>query len=241
MWIVDAARASRFSGERAYASWPLWSLDSTRIAYPWQGAIFVRAATAGDAGSEKRIGGAVGVLADWSPDGSWLLFQTGTDKTLQDLWASPTNADQQPFPFLATAANELWGRFSPDARWVAYHSNEFGTGRYEVYLRPFPGPGAAMPVSTSGGIHARWAPNGHELYFVAPGGALMAAQITKRGATLDVGAPVALFQTAIVGGGNVLPGFRHQFDVAPDGRFLVNIETDSTPVPITLIQNWKHQ
>ena len=83
------------------------------------------------------------------------------------------------------------------------------------------------------------APNGRELFFVAPDGQLMAASVTATGTTLDVSTPVALFQTKMVGGGNALPGFRHQYDIAPDGRFLINIASDLTPVPITLIQNWK--
>ena len=238
-WIIDGARASRFSEVRSNASWPLWSPDGTRIAYPREGALYQRAATQSDTGSEERIGKGSNVLVDWSRDGRWVMYMVGNDRTLQDLWVNPTGGDQKPFPYLATAANELWGRFSPDSRWVAYHSNESGTGRYEVYVRRFPGPGPAIPVSTAGGIHARWAADNREMYFVAPGGVLMAAPITPRGATLEVGAPVALFQTAIASGGNVLPGIRHQYDVAPDGRVLINVASDASPVPITLIQNWK--
>ncbi len=99
--------------------------------------------------------------------------------------------------------------FSPDGRWVAYQSNE--SGRQEIYMRPFVPPGAAgtaastaggqWQVSTAGGIVPVWRPDGKELYYLNPAGAMMAAPITVTGATLEPGAPVVLFPTRIVGGG----------------------------------------
>ena len=67
----------------------------------------------------------------------------------------------------------------------------------------------------------------------------VAAPITAKGAVLEVGTPIALFQTAIVGGGALVPGYRQQYDVAPDGRFLINVETEFSAPPITLVLNWK--
>ncbi len=239
VWVIDSARTSRFTFERSGNGWPLWSPDGTRIVYvsnkTGSSAFYQRASDSNDPGTDERL--ATGIPCDWSPDGRSLLYMAGTDASRQDLWVFPMEGDRKPFPFLRTTFNELWGRFSPNGRWVAYQSDE--SGRYEIYVRPFPGPGAFVPVSTSGGIHARWAPNGRELFFVAPDGQLMAASVTATGTTLDVSTPVALFQTKMVGGGNALPGFRHQYDIAPDGRFLINIASDLTPVPITLIQNWK--
>jgi Tol biopolymer transport system component len=71
-----------------------------------------------------------------------------------------------PKVFLATAANETWGQFSPDGRWVAYQSNE--TGRFKIYVRSFPAGGVAIPISTAGGVYARWSRDANELYYVAP-------------------------------------------------------------------------
>ena len=67
----------------------------------------------------------------------------------------------------------------------------------------------------------------------------MAAPITVKSNTLEPGTPVALFQTRIVGGGALYAGFRQQYDVAPDGRFLINVESESGATPITLTLNWK--
>ena len=139
--------------------------------------------------------------------------------------------------FLGTASNEPWGQFSPDGRWVAYQSNE--SGRFEIYVRPFPGPGGRATVSTSGGIHPRWSRDGKELFFLAPDGTLTSARIVVTGQTIEAGVPVALFQTRIVGGGGNLAGYRQQYDVAPDGRFLINVGLESDPPPITLLSNWK--
>ena len=77
----------------------------------------------------------VKIPCDWSPDGRFLVYYVPDPKTGTDLWVLPQDT-RVPFVFLKTEANELWGQFSPDGRWMAYQSNE--TGRYEIYVRPFP-------------------------------------------------------------------------------------------------------
>jgi eukaryotic-like serine/threonine-protein kinase len=187
-----------------------------------------------------------GVPNSWSPDGRFLLYENVDPQTGADLWVVPMVGAHTPSGFLKTPFDEAWGVFSPDGRWVAYHSNE--SGRYEIYVRPFHPPGAkdadaasdAMQwqVSTGGGIYPTWRPDGKEIYYLDPSGAMMAAPITVRGAQLAVGMPVKLFQTRIVGGGeNEAPG--REYDVAPDGRFLIDTVPESaTAAPITLILNW---
>jgi hypothetical protein len=157
--------------------------------------------------------------------------------------------DRTPSLFLKTLFREVLGEFSPDGRWVAYQSNE--SGRDEVYVRPFVPPldpngaaatapataGGQWQVSTGGGIQPAWRRDGKELYYLNPEGAMMAAPITT-GATLSPGAPVVLFPTRVVGGG-ADTGTGRQYDVAPDGRFLINTELSGDAAPITLIQHWK--
>jgi hypothetical protein len=137
--------------------------------------------------------------------------------------------------FLNTKFDEISPHFSPDGRWVSYHSNE--SGRFEVYVRPFPGPGAPSQVSTAGGSTSRWRHDGSELYYVSLDGKLMAVPMTTQGATLEPGTPMELFQIRYELGVGVVRG---QYAVATDGRFLVNVTTgDSTSFPITLLLNWK--
>jgi Tol biopolymer transport system component len=132
----------------------------------------------------------------------------------------------------------VWGRFSPDGRWVAYQS--FESGKSEIYVRPFPGPGGQWQVSGSGGAYQRWAHDGRQVYYVDPVGKLMATSIRVNGTTLDVGTPTALFQPPMLGGGANAIGRRQQYDVAPDGRFLVNVVVEEPGTsPITVILNWK--
>jgi len=126
-------------------------------------------------------------------------------------------------------------RFSPDGRWVAYQSSE--SGRFEIYVRPFPELGGLWQVSTSSGIQPRWRRDGRDLYYIAPDGKLMGVPITVEAGTVKPGTPVALFQTRVALGATVN---RQQYDVAPDSRFLINQTAgDAAAAPITILQNWK--
>src|SRR5262249_33976787 len=159
-----------------------------------------------------------------------------TPQTQQDLWVLPLEGDRKPFVLVNTNFRERRGTFSPNGHWMAYMSNE--SGRDEIYVRPFPGPGGQWQVSTAGGTSPRWASGGNELYYVAPDGMMMAAPIVDNGASIEPGRPVALFHTRILGGGtDAVLGT--QYDVARDGRFLINTVLEDTPTsPITLLMNW---
>ncbi|MBN1491019.1 MAG: PD40 domain-containing protein [Phycisphaerae bacterium] len=144
----------------------------------------------------------------------------------------PLFGERKPVPFVNTSFDEGNGQFSPDGRWVAYQSNE--SGRDEVYVQPFPGPGGKWQVSTGGGVMARWRPDGRELFYIASDGKLMAAPIQVAGQSLEAGAPVALFLTRNMG------EKRTQYAVTRDGqRFLINIPVEeSTASPIIIVTNW---
>ena len=150
----------------------------------------------------------------------------------------PLTGDRpKPYPFLNGSYTERLALFSPDGHWVAYESLE--SGRAEIYIRPFPGPGGQWQVSTGGGAQPRWRNDGKELYWIAPDAKLMAAPIAVKGNSIEPGAPVALFQTRIFLGGTDNPN-RGQYNVAPDGRFLINsILSDEAVLPITIVQNWR--
>jgi dipeptidyl aminopeptidase/acylaminoacyl peptidase len=122
-----------------------------------------------------------------------------------------------PIPFLATPADETSAAFSPDGKWIAYSSDE--SGRRDVYVRGFApdrNPAAAVgqwTISVNGGDKPRWSRDGTELFYIATDGKMMAVPI-KGGPAFEPGVPVPLFNMRVTG---FMP-----FDVAPDGRFLIN-------------------
>ena len=160
-----------------------------------------------------------------------------------DLWVLPLTGERKPFPVAETSFDEGQGRFSPDGRWVAYASNE--TGRSEIYVRAFPGPGDRRLVSKGGGSFPRWRQDGRELFYLTPDKRLMAApiQIALDARTLSLGASDELFQTrlAIPGARSSLGllGSSADYAVARDGRFLLNIAAaNDVASPITVVLNW---
>jgi Tol biopolymer transport system component len=219
---------------------PLWSPTGDRIAFEAIDSSSVRLSVRpSTGGNEEEVlfqSAETKIPCDWSPDGRFLIYYVPDATTGTDLWVLPLEGPRTPFTFLKTDANELWGQFSPDGRWVAYQSNE--TGRFEIYVRPFRGPDGQTLVSTGGGVYPRWSHDGKELYYVAPDARLMAVSIRATGTTIEAGAPAALFQTRKVGGGLNVISRGHQYDVAPDGRFLVNTEAGATLTPLTLLMHW---
>jgi WD40 repeat protein len=242
LWLLDPSHQVLFtrSGNESMARYPVWSRSGDRIAFASvrTGSVQLSARPLAGLGDEEVLleSSKDMILTDWSPDGRFLLYFAPNPKTWTDLWVLPQDT-HVPRVFLATAANEMWGQFSPDGRWIAYQSSE--TGRFEIYVRPFPGPGVPIPISTAGGVYARWSRDGNELYYVAPDATMMAVPIRHTPTMLSADAPVALFKTRRVGGGLNVIGYGHQYDVAPDGRFLINVEPESNRRPITLVMNWK--
>jgi hypothetical protein len=95
-------------------------------------------------------------------------------------------------------------------------------------------------VSTTGGIAPRWRKNGKELYYIAPDSKLMAVSVDTTGRAPKIGEPVALFRPHILTGGAMTTGVTWNYDVAPDGRFLINVTPgDAVTAPITVIQHWQ--
>ena len=142
-----------------------------------------------------------------------------------------------------TPFDDYNAKFSPNGKWIAYESNE--TGRFEIYLQPFPG-GRKMPVSTNGGTQVRWRRDGKELFYIAADDRLMSMPIDwSPNGEPSIGEPVALFTTRLGGFiGIGMPGPPWpQYAVHPDGkRFLMNTVTDEVNSPeITVIFNFKPQ
>jgi eukaryotic-like serine/threonine-protein kinase len=170
-----------------------------------------------------------------------LLYTAIGSQTAEDIWVLPLASQQsgavsKPFPFLQTAFQESYARFSPDGRWVAYQSNE--SHRYEIYVAPFPGPGGKRQISTSGGTFPRWRRDGKEIFYVGFDRRLMATEVNGSGTTFEVGQVRPLGIPAVRAASGQFLGY--QYDVSADGqRFLVAAapELNAAP-PLTLVQNW---
>jgi Tol biopolymer transport system component len=249
VWLLETSRGGRvrFTSNADGDAFPVWSPDGKSIAFQsYQkgrpGDIYRKSATG--AGPEEPLLSTADVThpMDWSPDGRFVLYRSqlqGSNSSQWNLWAAPVGGKGEPFPVVQTNFDERDGQFSPDGKWIAFESNE--TGRYEIYVQPFPGPGAKVSISAGGGAQVRWRHDGRELFYIALDGQLMAVPIQLSGAGQpDIGAAVPLFRTNV--GGAIAQGVtRQQYDVSTDGqRFLMNtLVEEANASPITLILNWK--
>ncbi|HVS31363.1 MAG TPA: protein kinase [Thermoanaerobaculia bacterium] len=216
-----------------------WSPDQQHIAYgqsPGNTPLDVFRKPVGDPSQEQPVitNPSLEMPNDWSPDGKYILAQQIRDGTLWDLVIAPADGKEPEKTWIGGPFNEMTGRFSPDGEWVAYVSNE--SGRNEVYVRPFPGPGTATRVSHDGGVMPVWRRDGRELFFLSPRLELMASAVT-RGATLSFAAPAVLFRPAVT---NLFIEV-DVFDAAADGeRFLVNARVGNQVVNrLNILMNWR--
>ena len=187
----------------------------------------------------------VKVPSSWSADGRFLLYHSIDPQTSHDLWVVPMVGDRTPSVFLKTPFRESMARSRRTAGgWPTSRTNRGRRrstcgrlSRPARRARPRGRLGASGRCPRRAASIPLWRPDGKELYYLNPTGAMMAAPITVTGATLEPGAPVVLFPTRIFGGGVDAQQGR-QYDVAPDGRFLINTVLDNAAAPITLLQNW---
>jgi Tol biopolymer transport system component len=241
VWIYQASGgvATRFTSDPALEAGPIWSPDGERIAFTSlrRSHPDIYQKSSSGVGSDETVlaSARTKYLTDWSPDGRFILYRAVDAATNLELWALPVGGSDKPFPFLKTAFGVSNGQFSPDGRWVAYASNE--SGKWEVAVAPFPGPGGNWKISTAGGSEPRWRRDGKELFYIAPDGKLMAVDV-KAGATFEAGVAKPLFP--IRRREPISAADLFSYDVSADGqRFLVDTDTgEVTSAPLTAIVNW---
>ncbi|HEY3122138.1 MAG TPA: protein kinase [Vicinamibacteria bacterium] len=215
---------------------PVWSPDGRQIAYAVNKGIAELNRVEADGGPEIPLlkPGTYYSMhpSDWSPDGSFVVYQAPVAGTGWDVWAFDLR-EERPRPLVQAPANQVQGRVSPDGRWLAYSSDESGT--FEVYVQPLSSPGGKRQVSTSGGSQPLWSRDGKELFYVAADNAVTAVPVTA-GARFEVGRAVRLFQTRAL---PMVAPFWLNYAVSPDGsRFLVNsVLPDAPPPTITVVLN----
>jgi eukaryotic-like serine/threonine-protein kinase len=235
LWVYEIARGTftRLTTEGSNSR-PIWNPDGKRVTFESsrERAFSIAQRFADGSGVEERLLSNEYSLSpgSWSPDGSVLAFSESTPAGNGDLRILPMNTDRTPRPFVQTHWTEWGPGFSPDGHWIAYTSDE--SGRSEVYVLPYPGPGGKWQVSTEGGEEPRWSQTGELFYRNAT--KWMAVRV-HTSPVFSIEKPQIMFE------GNYINVMGIEYDVAPDGKHFIMIQANepkSPPTELNVVINW---
>jgi len=244
IWLVDASNGSlsRFTFHPGLYGFPCWSRDSKQIAFFLQMDAVGQVCTKSLDGAERipvLMSNAWQLPNDFSPDGTTLLTFVQTPSAGGDLYTLTLGDKPTMTPFVATPFDEGGASFSPDGRWVAYHSN--ASMRNEVYVRRYPVGSEQWQISNAGGESPLWSRDGKELYFVA-GDTVMRVPIGG-GASLNPGTPTPLLR---IPGHHTAPRLSGSVSrpvisgITPDKQhFLFRLGTEQGLPSINVVLNWQ--
>jgi DNA-binding winged helix-turn-helix (wHTH) protein len=243
VWVYDMERNTMTRLTFGHQAWfPVWSPDGKHIAYMASehgdapNLYYVRADGAGEAvrltESKNRQ-----IPYSFSPDGKRLAYFEFDRQSQTDIWMLPLEeltSDHpkagKPEPFLVTPFDERAPMISPDGRWLAYESNQ--SGRREIYVQGYPGPGGKWQISTEGGDRPIWSKKSPELFYRSSEG-IMVANYAARGEVFAANKP--RLWTA-------RKDLEPYFDLAPDGKRFAIIQAEeaqkSSPEQVMLLENF---
>ena len=244
IWLVDARSGAprRLTFDPADDAGPTWSPDGKRIAFfsDRRGGVreLYQKAADGSGEDELLLASADFGLSpeDWSADGRFLSYNSARPGGSHDLFVLPLSSERPstPIPFVATPAMDSASAFSPNGRYMAYHSNE--SGSLQVYVREITPEGRAGPgkwqVSQASKVASwpEWRSDGRELfYFRLPQIDLVAVDVVTDGPAFRAGAERILFAAP-----TRLPPFR----VSRDGQRFLLLVSANPPEPIRVLVNW---
>jgi serine/threonine-protein kinase len=221
IWVQDLERdtPSRITSLPGENRRPAWTSDGKGIVFQQLGSAapgmyWIRADGSGEP-VRLTEGKPSQFPNSFSPDGKWLAFEQLTDGRIPEIWTAAVEGEREhprlgkAEPFVRMPFFAYEPVFSPDGHWLAYHSNE--TGTYEVYVRPFPGPGGRQQISTGGGTKPIWSRHGQELFFLNADRRIMVVRYVGNGDSFAAGKPQVWSEKRLLGS---VPGY----DVAPDGK-----------------------
>ena len=243
-WDLQRETLTRLNSEGGSETMPVWTLDGQRIIF-----------SSGRAGSPNLYwrpadgSGRIERLTtdarpqfpySLSPDGTRIFIAQLTQNTQADVGVLMNG--QRTDMLIQTTAQEHSAEISPDGRWLAYQSNE--SGRYEVYVRPYPNVDARRwTISTGGGTRPAWAKSGRELFYLDGRDRLTSVNVRVNDDTLLAGKPVTIIEKSYFTGG---AAYGRPYDVSSDGRFLMIKSIEETdlrlnPATLVLVQNWAEE
>ncbi len=243
VWLYDLQETlTRLTFDGVANNVPAWTPDGKRIAF-LHGASNVYWQLADGSGGLERLTDSEYLHApmSFSSDGQRMAYIENNPTTGYDIWvmrmndpSAPSGQAHKAEPFIRTPFNESAPQFSPDGHWLAYVSNE--SGRNEIYVVAYPGPGGKWQISTEGGTEPVWNRNGKELFF-RDANKMMAVDVAAQ-ASFAAGKPHMLFEGPYA----PTPATFPNYDVSLDGqRFLMLKPVEqarAAPTQINVVLNW---
>ncbi len=236
IWVYEIVRdtLTRVTFDSSEERRPVWSADGTRLTFRRFHPNSVFWQLADGSGTAERLTTVELTMrpTSWSPDGKTLAYTSDEPDGQYEIGFLRLDGERRTRPFLQTPFNVAGGVFSPDGRFLAYSSDE--SGRNEVYVQPFPGPGGKWQISNEGGHQPVWARSGSEIYY-RNAQKVMAVAVDADPA-FHAERPVTLFEQDFEDSGSYIAAY----DVAADGRFVMLQHVESGPTQIHVVLNW-HQ
>jgi Tol biopolymer transport system component len=239
IWVLDMARGvkTRLTFGPVSNSSPVWSPDGKWIAYTadlnGRSNLFRKPSDGSGAEELLLTDDQVTLASDWSPDGKYLLYSRGPSGSNWEVWGLPLEGERKPWLIVPHAANSSSGMasLSPDGHWLAYTSNESGSG--QIYVVAFRGGQGKWQVSTGDGLSPHWSRDGKELYyFNTVTRTVFAVPVKESNGALQFGAGQALATNPASQGAAV-------YDVSPDSKkILLNMVSQQVSQSVTVVTNF---
>jgi Tol biopolymer transport system component len=242
IWDARAQTLTRTTFDRAQDEVPVWTPDGRRIAFRSNrdGAFNLFWRPADGTGTEERLTTSANsqVATVFSPDGMRLILHELRSSASPGIMTMELKGSRDVTPLVQTQFQEYYADISPDGRWIVYQYLESDPS--QIIVRPFPNvQEGRWQVSTSGGRHPVWAPNGRELFYLDIEGRLTAVDIDTTGG-FRASAPRTILERTYFE-----PIGMRSYDVSPDGQRFLMIKASGGPesarAQVAVVLNWTEE